>query len=277
METPAAPAAPAADVAPAPGPATAPEAAPAPEAPKPERTFTQAELDEIIEKRLGKERRKREDIERRLKITEELHLRGKEVAPQPDKPAVSGEPKREQFATYEEFVEAKAEWRADQRVEAKFKEREERDRERTAQEKEQQQRDAFKKAMKESAKGIEDFEEVMSEIKPTDPVANISALAVEATEAPGKVLYHLVKNPEEAERIASLPVGQQAREMLKLEATLSAKAPVKPSKAPEPIAPVAGAKAGNADEMPDPAKKPEEWLKWRNRQLSAKRANGARA
>jgi hypothetical protein len=47
-----------------------------PEENKPERTFSQKELDEILEKRLAKERRKREELSRRLQVTEELALRG---------------------------------------------------------------------------------------------------------------------------------------------------------------------------------------------------------
>ncbi len=98
-------------------------------------------------------------------------------------------------------------------------------------------------------------------------------MPIEASEAPGKILYHLAKNPDEAERIASLPLGQQAREIWKLEQTLaSAKPPVKPSAAPEPIKPLGGSKAVSGDEMPDPNKNGgKDWLDWRNRMDRVKR------
>ena len=129
--------------------------------------------------------------------------------------------------------------------------------------------------MKESAKDIEDFDEVMANIKPDDPVANISAAAVEAADQPGKVLHYLAKNPDEAERIASLPVGKQAREIVRLEEKL-AKPPVKPSNAPEPIKPVGGGKSAVGDEMPDAKTQPEKWLKWRQAQVRAQKT-GVRA
>lgn len=46
---------------------------------QPEKTFTQAELDEIVEKRLARERRKAERIERQREI-EEAERRGRESA-----------------------------------------------------------------------------------------------------------------------------------------------------------------------------------------------------
>ena len=129
--------------------------------------------------------------------------------------------------------------------------------------------------MKDSAKDIEDFDETISEIKATDPVANVSASAIDAAEAPGKILHYLAKNPDEAERIASLSPGKQAREIVRLDEKL-AKPPVKPSKAPEPIKPVGG-KTAVGDEMPDPAKNPEGWTKWRNAQIAERKRKGVGA
>lgn len=261
-----------------PGPAAdAPKPGEAQPEAKPERQFTQKELDEIVERRLAKERRKREDIERRLKITEELHLKARE----PEKPAPApkgdAEPVRGDFGTYEEFLEARAEWRADKKVDQRFdKDRAERDR-REREEKATQERDAFRKSMKDSAKDIEDFDETMAELSgdPEHPAGRIWSPAVEAADAPGKVLHYLVKNPEEAERIASLPMGKQAREIVRLEEKLS-KPPVKPSKAPDPIKPVGG-KTTAADEMPDAAKDPDKWWKWRQAQIASRKRPGASA
>jgi soluble cytochrome b562 len=270
---------PAVEVKPAPG--ATPEAAPvdpnaAPETPKPPRVFSQEELDSIVEKRLAKERRKREDIERRLKITEELHLRAQEKAP--EKPAPKGdEPVRADYNTYEDFIEARAEWRAAKKAEEILSKRETQDRERQALTEQQKAGEEFRRKAKENAKDIHDFQEVMDSITADDPVAAISAMPIEASENPGKILYHLKKNPDEAERIASLPLGQQAREIWKLEQTLmSAKPPVKPSKAPEPIKPIGG-KTAVGDEMPDPAKDPDKWMKWREGQIAARKRQGVRA
>lgn len=79
-----------------------------------------------------------------------------------------------------------------------------------------------------------------------------------------KVLYHLGANPEEAERILSLPLTKQARELAKIETNLSKPAtPAKPiSNAPDPITPVGGNSAGSGSK--DPANmSDEEYMAWR--------------
>lgn len=266
-------ASPAAPVAPAPGVETPPAAAPE----QPERTFSQKEVEELFEKRMAKERRKRGEIEKERDYWRSTLLEngGKvgERGAQPDAPkpdAATAEPKREQYATFEEYLEARADWRAEQKVEKKLQEREERERQRTTQEKEKQGRDQFQKMLKESARGIEDFDDTIAGLTQDDPAASIWSPALEACDAPGKMLHHLIKNPSEAERIASLPPGKQARELIQLETKLGTVKEVKPSNAPAPIKPVAG-KANVGDEMPDPSKDPEGWTKWRNRTIAANR------
>jgi hypothetical protein len=76
------------------------------------------------------------------------------------------------------------------------------------------------------------------------------------------VTYFLAKNLKEARRISILSPRKRAVELGKIEAKLNTK-PVKPiSKAPPPINPVDGKAAPSG--VPDPAKNPEEWIKWRN-------------
>jgi hypothetical protein len=274
-------AAPAPSAAPvAPAPAATPEVAPVVETPKPERNFSQAELDEIIRKKDAKRLKERDELRRENEVLRKLALERAERedaarAPKPEAAPADGEPKREQFDSYEAFLEARSDWRADQRVEKRFKEREESERQRSSQEKEKQGREQFQKMLKESAKGIEDFEDALGELKEDHPAAAIWSPALEAVDAPGRILHYLIKNPSEAERIASLPPGKQARALIDLERDQAAKV-VKPSKAAEPIKPVNGGKtAADGDEMPDPAKDPKGWLAWRNRNLAAKRSGGA--
>jgi hypothetical protein len=240
----------------------------------PERTFSQKELDDIVEKRLAKERRKREELKTRLKVTEELALRAK--PPEPErKPARDDEPKRDQFDTYEAFIEARAEWRADKKVEERFNKEREEQKNRTAKEQDQKRVEAFQKRTRELAKSLEDFDEVMAAATadPESAVARLLADPIDECDNPAAVLYHLAKNADEAERIASLPAGKQAREIWALDTRLkSAPEPKKPSKAPEPINPVGG-KTAQGDAEPD-ASDTKAWIAWRNRQIAAK-ARGA--
>lgn len=281
MET-AAPATPAAAPGPAVTPAATPEpaatAAPAPEAKPdeqqpPERTFSQKELDEIVEKRLAKERRKREDLQRRLAVTEELALKGRApTEPKADpKPAADAQPKREDFPDYESFIEARAEWRAERKVEERLaKDREDREKSRTDEEQKKVER-SFRENSQKVMKEIEDFEEVVSSSQAMITREMADAI-MHAGEIGPRLLYHLAKDPEEAQRIASLPAPRQAAEIGKLEVKLSGgqqQPTPKPSKAPEPINPLGG-KSPATDDEPD-AKNTKAWIAWRERQLRAKR------
>jgi hypothetical protein len=272
----AAPAAPAAAPTEAALPDTAATAAPAPEAKPeekqpPEKTFSQKELDDILEKRLAKERRKREELQRRLAVTEELALRGRPEEPKaPPKPAESNEPKREQFQDYESFLEARAEWRAEKKVDERLdRDRKEREQTRTAEDKQKLEK-SFREHAQKVAAEIEDFEDVMSSASDTMITETMADAVMHAGEIGPRLLYHLAKNPAESQRIATLPTARQAAEIGKIEAKLSAAPePKKPSKAPEPINPIGG-KAPATDDEPD-SKNTKAWIAWRERQLRAKR------
>lgn len=258
----------------APAPA-APEATPEPVAP---RTFTEdehkAELEAAIERRMGKERKKRGDVERERDYWRNLHIDKGAAKPEtPAQPAAdAAEPKREQFDSYEAYIEAKAEFKAERAAERKLTERDEKQKQASsAKEREEAQRKFLDHAQK-VAKDIPDFDQVMSESEA--PLTEHMAEAIrEAAEMGPKIAYELAKNPGEAERIAALSPARQAAEIGKLEAKLlSAPAvePKKPSKAPEPIKPVGGKEAAG-DKEPDAKTQPEAWVKWRQRKLAAKK------
>jgi len=233
-----------------------------------EKSFSQKELDDILEKRLSKERRKREDLQRRLAVTEELALKSRQ--PEPQKPADSGEPKRESFESYEAYLEARADYRADRKVDERLAKEREQANARNAETEQRKVNESFQKRIQEVAKEIEDFEDVLASSEA--PMTRAMSEAILHSDEGPKLAYHLAKNPDEAERIAALPAARQAVEIGKLEAKLGAaeKPQTKtPSKAPEPIKPVTG-KSGIVDAEPS-HDKPDEWLKWRNRQRAARR------
>ena len=271
-------AAPAAEVVtPAPG-AAAPETA-APEAQQPEKTFTQKELDEILEKRLAKERRKRSEKEEEIRVLRRLALDRGEAPPKKETPAPSEdrEPVRGDFEDYAEFNAALSSYRAGKTTKAILQKDKEDSAEKQRQEEARKAGETFRSRLKENAKGIEDFDDVMAGISPDSAVAKLPADPINAADNPAKILHHLATHPEEAERIASLPMGQQAREIWKLDATLSATKPPekKPSAAPAPINPIGGGKSTPAGEMPDPNTDQKGWMAWRNSQVRAGKAKPA--
>lgn len=242
---------------------------PAPEAtPEPIRTFTQSELDAAIEKRLSKERRKRQEIETRLKVTEELALK----RPEPPKPeARAGEPKREDYSDYQEYIRADARWNAKQEAEKAFAEHTKNSQAESQKADADKQREAFRARVSTLAKDLTDFDEVMAEATSDQdsPVSRLHSEPISACDNPAAVLYHLAKNPDEAERIASLPGQKQAREIWALDTKLKSTPTKKPSNAPAPIVPLGG-KGQTASDEPD-AKDTKAWVAWRERQVQAKR------
>jgi hypothetical protein len=185
-----------------------PEAAP--------KTFSQEELDAAIGKRLAREQRKWE----------------RERAQQaPQVPQVPVTP--EQFASNEEYVEALAEQRAEQ----KLAEREQR----------KQQTEilnAYHDKEEEIRAKYDDFEQVA--YNPNLPITTVMAQTIQASDIGPEVAYHLGANPREAERISRLSPILQAKEIGKIEAQLAANPPVKKtSNAPAPISPVSARTTGS--------------------------------
>ena len=183
-----------------------PEAAP--------KTFSQEELDAAIGKRLAREQRKWER-ERVQPVVQQAP-----VTP-------------EQFASNEDYVEALA----DQRAEQKIAEREQRKQQaeilETYHDKEEEVRAKY-----------DDFEQVA--YNPNLPITTVMAQSIQASDNGPEVAYHLGANPREAERISRLSPIMQAKEIGKIEAQLAANPPVKKtSNAPAPISPVSARSSGS--------------------------------
>ena len=180
------------------------------------KTFTQEELDAIVGKRLAREQRKWER-EQAQRIAEQ---QARQMAAPPS------DLSPEQFETYEDYAEALAERKAEELLrqrETKLQQQalleQYHDREETARDK------------------YDDFDQVA--YNPNLPVTEYMAQSIQASDIGPDVLYFLGSNPREAERIARLNPILQAKEIGKIEASLSSNPPVrKTSTAPAPIAPV---------------------------------------
>lgn len=184
-----------------------PEAAP--------KTFSQEELDSAIGKRLAREQRKWE----------------RERAAQPVVQQAPVTP--EQFSSNEDYVEALA----DQRAEQKLVEREQR----------KQQEDilsTYHDKEEEIRSKYDDFEQVA--YNPNLPITTVMAQSIQSSDIGPEVAYHLGANPREAERISRLSPIMQAKEIGKIEAQLTANPPIKKtSNAPSPISPVTARTTGS--------------------------------
>lgn len=184
------------------------------------KTFSQEELDAIVGKRLAREQRKWEREQARRQ--EEQAARQ-----QPD-----GQLTPDQFESYEAYAEALAERKAEELLARREAERQQWGLQDAYQEREEAARDRY-----------DDFEQVA--YNPNLAVTDAMAKAIQASEVGPEVLYWLGTNPTEASRVARLDPLLQAREIGRIESRVAAEPPVKKTtKAPAPIAPVAGRASG---------------------------------
>lgn len=205
--------------------------------PEPEKTFTQAELDSIVTKRLAKEQRK-------LTRQAELEVENRMLREQVNKRDVKAEPSapaQDDYSTYEQYLEAKAEWIADKRVEAKLAERDQKDAQSKVEAEHtkvvstwQQKEDAAKTK-------YSDYSDVLESVDDIN-IPPYLQNAIMDSEVGGDLAYSLASRRAELERIVSLKPHAALMALGKLEDKLSqAPAPKKETtKAPPPIKPLGG-------------------------------------
>lgn len=200
-----------------------------------DKKFTQAELDEIVQKRIAKFERKLEkqriEAETRAKVLAEVN--------QPKIEAPS-KPIPDNYTTTEDYLEALAEYKADQ----KFAEltQKQKDAERETKYKSEVERQNERKAdmIRTGESKYDDFEDVVANAR--TEISEPAYLAILETDNAADIIYHLAKNPAEADRIAALSPYAQAKEIGKLEDKLASK-PNKISNAPPPINPAKGSQS----------------------------------
>ena len=150
----------------------------------------------------------------------------------------SEKPNPDKFGSYDEYVEALADWKADQRVAESFKrrdaERSQAAEARAAEAKAQ----AWAERQSEFREATPDYDAVVGK-SAVQIAPHVVDTLLDSDSGP-ELAYHLAKHPETVKRINSLSPLAAAREIGRIEATLSnpAATQFKPaSKAPAPITP----------------------------------------
>lgn len=207
-----------------------------------DKTFTQAEVDALIQKRLMKEqRRENRRLEERLRQTQQ------EQALQ--------EPKREAFRDDEAYLRAQVEHLAEKKAAEKLEER------KKAEEADRRQEAFLEKAEKASER-YPDFQAVVG-----NPNLQINEAMVEFladSDHGGELAYFLGKNLMKAAQIAQMTPIKAARELTRIEAELAQ--PPKTSNAPPPINPIGSNKSSGQKDPTDMS--PSEFAKWRKEQIA---------
>jgi hypothetical protein len=220
-----------------------------------EKKFTQAELDKIIQKRIAKAEAIAE--RRALKVyAEKLETMTQKAEPVRQAPT-DGKPTLAQFENVEDYVEAVAEWKLEQREQSSKQSKEAVERQ-TVQTK---VNDIYAKAEK-----VDGFDR---DVFDSLPISDAVAWTIMDSDAPEKLMAYISQNPEEAERLSALTPARQAAEIGKLEAKLSTVTKeLKVSKAPAPIDPIGnkGSSSKDPSDMRD-----SEFAAWRKRQIAQRR------
>ena len=177
----------------------------------------------------------------------------------------AGEPKREGFESYEDFVTARAEYRAEQKVTAaleKFTATQQETQTRTARETDQAAAERqFQERRAELEKKVPDYREVIEDWQPKLPDAVIDMI-VRHPEGPN-LSYHFAKSPELEAKIRNAPSYMQGIMLGEILATL--KGSVKETSAPAPGKPVGGKVAPSSDgHYSGP---PDGYFAWANKHL----------
>ena len=204
------------------------------------KTFTQAELDEIVQREKAKAAARAE------------RKAFREATQRVQRQAAAQEPERESFKDDESFSKAQLEYLAEQRAEEKLRERE------RLQHAERVQESFMEKAEK-AAERYPDFQAVVS--NPTLPINESMAEFIAESDQGADIAYHLGKNPTKAAQIAQMSPVKAARELAKLESELATKPKATPSKAPDPIRPVGQRGAPSSSTLPSDNDDIETWMR----------------
>jgi hypothetical protein len=160
-----------------------------------------------------------------------------------EKKETPGKPKAEEFETHEEFVEALADWKYEQRK-ALDEIKQKQVQAKTAFEKSVE---TFQSKVKEFQKTQKDFDEVLSDVDDIRMSVGVQETLLSSELGP-QVMYELAKDRELYEHINALNPLAAARELGRIEARIaqeSSKAePRKQTKAPTPLKPVSGNLSG---------------------------------
>lgn len=220
---------------------------------QPERTFSQKELDEIVQKRIAKEQRKYEKLTAHYEA--ELAKASNAELKEQDKPI-----RREDFDDYEAYLEAKMQKSVELKLKEAEKERRANSAKFTAEQRQKEFNSKLESVLTSGRSKYSDFQEVVSGA--TDvPVSPTVAEAIVEADNGADIMYYLSKNPEVAEKLSEMSATLAAIEIGKLAVSLEAEAkPKKASSAPAPITPSTGRTPSNST-LPNDKDDIEAWMR----------------
>lgn len=224
---------------------------------KPKKKGVQERIDELT--------RQRHEKERALETArQEAEYWKSQVVQKPqEQPQVqTGRPQVEQFTSYEDYLEALSDYKVNEKLAVVQQEQ-------TAAQQRQRLLEQQRIVHEKGDSIADDFVEVVynPELLISQEVAELAF----DSEKGAEILYYLGKNPSESERISRLSPVAAAREIGRLEASLSMPSPKLTTSAPPPIKSISG--GGEPPQKDQEKMTPDEWRDWRNEQLRKKGAH----
>jgi len=169
-------------------------------------------------------------------------------------------PKEADFADFLEYQEAKYAYSAAKLVVSRDLKQQAEKAKQFQELAEQEVVEAFRERAETTRKNIKDFDEVTNSATLSPQHPDVVGLILSSNKGP-EIAYHLSKNPKIVQRLNEMSPVNAAREIGKLEASLSSATPKTVSKAPSPVEPLRG---GIAPPSRDPEKMSmNEYRAWR--------------
>ncbi|WP_296341597.1 hypothetical protein [Reyranella sp.] len=155
-------------------------------------------------------------------------------------PEADAKPRREQYASWDDFSEALTDWKVDQRLKARDTEQQRKSTQQASASKANERNQALADRLVADGKDIEDFEEVMEIITDGEfPVSAAMRDYLEEAERPALVAQWLADNPDQARRIYGMNSAAAVRELDKVAKDFAPK-PARVTTAPPPGPTVGG-------------------------------------
>ena len=210
------------------------------------------------QRRAERERRKAEQLEREL-----AELKGK----QPEVQEVKS-PKREDFDNYEDYLEARADYVAEKKIQEKEDARQKKQQSESAKQEHDRLVSQWEGLKEDARDRYDDFDDVLD--RSNAPLTPEMSRVIMESDFGGDITYYLATNEDEAERIASLSPAKQALALGRLESKLEAEI-AKPkkaatSKAPDPAKPVKK-KSPKTNALPSDDDDIDTWMEKENKRI----------
>lgn len=203
------------------------------------------------------------DLKRQNEQLLALLQQGQQRQPDPT-PAPTGKPELESFSSYEEYTEALADWK----VEQKFAEIEQRRNAETAAQAAARQEAEFAQRVRQAIAVQPEIERIVND--PSLPVSQAMAEVIRAAENGPQMLAALDANREQAARIYAMSPQLAAFELGRLAAGIQPPQPRRVTVPPKPINTLGGG-ASPTPFDPSTITNGDEYKRWREADMKAKR------